>query len=57
MGFDGILINEDKIKWKAKESIMKKIRLSGRKKEAIIKETRLSGNKRRNYEGNIIKWE
>ena len=43
MGFNGILINEDKIKWKTKESIMKK--------------TRLSGKKRRNYEGSIIKWE
>ena len=42
MGFDGILINEDKIKWKTKESIMKK--------------TRLSGNKRSNYDGSIIKW-
>ena len=48
---------ENKIKWKTKESIMKKTRLSGKKKEAIIKETRLSGKKRRNYEGSIIKWE
>ena len=50
MRFDGnILINEDKIKWKKKESIMKKTRLSGRKKESIMKETRLSANKRINY--------
>ena len=43
MGFDGILINEDKIKWKTKESIMKKTRLSERKK-------------RSNYKGDKIKW-
>ena len=43
MGFDeNMLINEDKIKWK--------------KKEAIMKETRLSRRNRKHYEGNKIKW-